>query len=75
MVEKKICFIFLLPKYTPMSRKNGVQKREQQYPTACVGSYFITDENIQTYLICLQSCNMQTHQKVNFRTAEYVCVQ
>ena len=66
---------FLLAKYTPMSRKNGGQKREWRYPTACVGSYFIPDENIQTYLICLQSCNMQKYQKANFRTAEYVCVQ
>ena len=32
-----------------------------------------SDENIQTYLICLQICNMQKHQKANFRTAEYVC--
>ena len=72
----KKCFVyFLLAKYTPMSRKNGGQKREWQYPTACVGSYFIPDENIQTYLICLQSCNMQKHQKANFRPAEYVCVQ
>ena len=66
---------FLLAKYTPMSHKNGGQKWEWQYPTVCVGSYFIPDENIQTYLICLQSCNMQKHQKANFRTAEYVCVQ
>ena len=29
----------------------------------------------RTYLICLQSCNMQKHQKANFRPAEYVCVQ
>ena len=73
---EKICFVyFLLAKYTPMSRKNGGQKREWRYPTACVGSYFIPDENIQTYLICLQSCNMQKHQKANFRPAEYVCVQ
>ena len=75
MVGKK-CFVYiLLANYTPMSRKNGSQKREWQYPTACVGSYFIPDENIQTYLICLQSCNMQKHQKANFRPAEYVCVQ
>ena len=31
-------------------------------------------QTIQTYLICLQSCNMQKHQKANFRPAEYVCV-
>ena len=42
-----------------MSSKNGGQKRDRRYPTACVGSYFIPDENIQTYLICLQSCNIQ----------------
>ena len=30
---------------------------------------------IFTYLICLQSCNMQKHQKANFRPAEYVCEQ
>ena len=72
---KKVFFIFLLAKYTPMSCKNGGQKWEWRYPTACVGSYFILDENIQTYLICLQSCNMQKHQKANFRPAEYVCVQ
>ena len=72
---KKKFVYFLLAKYTPMSRKNGGQKWEWQYPTACVGSYFIPDENIQTYLICLQSCNMQKHQKANFRPAEYVCVQ
>ena len=35
----------------------------------------IPDKNIQTYLICLQSCNMQKHQKANFRPAENVCVQ
>ena len=29
-----------------MSRKNGGQKREWRYPTACVGSYFIPDANI-----------------------------
>ena len=74
MVEKMFC-LFLLAKYTPMSRKNGSQKREWRYPTACVGSYFIPDKNIQTYLICLQSCNMQKHQKANFRPAESVCVQ
>ena len=75
MVGKKCFVYFLLAKYTPMSRKNSGQKREWRYPTACVGSYFIPDENIQTYLICLQSCNMQKHQKANFRTAKYVCVQ
>ena len=76
MVRKKKCFVyFLLAKYTPMSRKNGGQKREWRYPTSCVGSYFIPDENIQKYPICLQSCNMQKHQKANFRPAEYVCVQ
>ena len=76
MVEKKKIVYFLLAKYTPMSRKNGGQKWEWRYPTACVGSYFIPDENIQTYnLICLQSCNMQKHQKANFWPAEYVCVQ
>ena len=58
-----------------MSRKNGGQKQEWQYSTACIGSYFIPNKNIQTYLICLQSCNMQKHQKANFRPAEYVCVQ
>ena len=58
-----------------MSRKNGGQKQEWRYPTACVGSYFIPDENIQTDIICLQSYNMQKHQKANFRPAEYVCVQ
>ena len=58
-----------------MSHKNGSQKRKRRYPTVCVGGYFIPDENIQTYLICLQSCNMQKHQKANFRTTEYVCVQ
>ena len=77
MVEK-ICFVyFLLAKYTPspMSRKNGGQKWEWRYPTACVESYFIPDENIQTYLICLQLSNMQKHQKANFRPSdsEYVC--
>ena len=72
----KKCFVyFLLAKYTSMSRKNGGQKWEWWYPTARVGSYFISDENIQTYLICLQSCNMQKHQKAHFRTAEDVCVQ
>ena len=75
MVEKKCFVYFLLAKYTPRSRKNGDQKQEWRYPTACVESYFMPDENIQTYLICLQSCNMQKHQKANFRTAEYVCVQ
>ena len=74
----KKCFVyFLLAKYTPMSRKNGGQKQngDTLLLHACVGSYFIPDENIQKYLICLQSCNMQKHQKANFRTAEYVCVQ
>ena len=73
--KKKNFVYFLLAKYTPMSRKNGDQKQEWRYTTACVESYFMPDENIQTYLICLQSCNMQKHQKANFRTAEYVCVQ
>ena len=68
--EKRL--YFLLAKYIPMSRKTGGQKWEWRYPTACVGSYFIPDENIQTYLICL---HMQKHQKANFRPAEYVCVQ
>ena len=71
--KKNLFFISKI--YTPMSRKNGGQKQEWQYPTAFVGSYFIPDKNIQTYLICLQSCNMQKHQKANFRSAEYVCVQ
>ena len=73
--KKKKIYYFLLAKYIPMSHKNGGQKREWRYSTVCVGSYFIPDKNIQTYLICLQSCNMQKHQKANFRTAEYVCVQ
>ena len=73
---KKIVFLlFLLAKYTPMSRKNGAQKREWQYPITCVGICYIADQNIQTNLICLQSCNMQKHQKANFWTAEYICVQ
>ena len=38
--------LFLLAKYIPVSRKNGGQKQEWRYPTACVGSYFIPDENI-----------------------------
>ena len=51
MVEKKKFFVyFLLAKYTPMSHKNGGQKRKWRYPTVCVGSYLIPDENIQTYL-------------------------
>ena len=62
---------FLLAKYVPMSHKNDGQKREWRYPTVCVGGYFIQDKNIQTYLICLQRCNMQKHQKANFRTVEY----
>ena len=74
VVEKKFVY-FLLAKYIPMSHKNGGRKWEWRYPTACVGSYFMPDKNIQTYLICLQSCNMQKHQEANFRTAEYVCVQ
>ena len=72
--KKKFC-LFLLAKYIPVSLKSGGQKWEWRYPTACVGSYFIPDKNIQAYLICLQSCNMQKHQKANFRAAEYVCVQ
>ena len=73
---KKRSFVYLLlAKYIPVSLKSGGQKWEWRYPTACVGSYFIPDKNIQTYLICLQSCNMQKHQKANFRAAEYVCVQ
>ena len=71
---KKYFVYFLLAKYIPISHKNGRQKQEWRYPTACVGSFFIPDENMQTYLICLQSCNMQKHQKANFRTVEYVCV-
>ena len=50
LVEKQCFVYFLLAKYTPMSRKNGGQKQEWRYPTACVGSYFIPDENIQTYI-------------------------
>ena len=38
MVGKKYFVYFLLAKYTPMSRKNGGQKGEWRYPTACVGS-------------------------------------
>ena len=72
--EKKEEFC-LLAKYIPVSCKYGGQKWEWRYPAVCVGSYFIADENIRTYLMCLQSCNMQKHQKANFRTAEYVCVQ
>ena len=62
--EKNVLFIFFSKIiYTPMSHKNGGQKWEWRYPTAFVGSYFRPDKNIQTYLICLQSCNMQKHQK------------
>ena len=75
MVEKKFFVYFLLAKYTPMSRKNGSQKQEWWYPTACVGSYFIPDENIQPYLICLQSCNMQKHQKANFSLCTTMMVE
>ena len=77
MVEK-IFFVYLfISKIYSQSHvtKNGGQKPEWRYPTACVGSYFIPDKNIQTYLICLQSCDMQKHQKANFKAAEYVCVQ
>ena len=73
--KKKNCLFFISKIYFTVSRKNGGQKQEWRYPTACVGSYFIPDENIQTYLICLQSCNMQKRQKANFRPAESVCVQ
>ena len=73
--KKKKKSSFLLAKYIPVSHKNGSQKQEWRYPTACVGSYFIADKNIQTYLTCLQSCNMQKHQKANFRTAQNVCVE
>ena len=69
----KKCF-FISKIYSHVTQK-WWPKMEWRYPTACVGSYFISDENIQTYLICLQSCNMQKHQKANFRTAECVCVQ
>jgi len=51
-VEKMFCIFFISKLYITMSRKNGGQKWEWRYPTACVGSYFIPDENIQTYLIC-----------------------
>ena len=75
MVEKKMFCLFFISKIYSHVTQNGGQKRKWWYPTACVGSFFIPDENIQTYLICLQSCKMQKHQKANFRTAEYVCVQ
>ena len=38
MVGKKCFVYFLLVKYTPMSCKNGGQKWEWRYPTACVGT-------------------------------------
>ena len=46
MVGEK-SLIFLLAKYTPMSRKNDGQKREWRYPTACVGSYFMATTKIR----------------------------
>ena len=56
---EKIRLFFISKIYSHVTQWVGSQKREWRYPTACVGSYFIPDENIQTYLICLQSCNMQ----------------
>ena len=73
-VEKCFAYFFISKIYSRVTKNVG-QKREWRYPTACVGSYFIPDKNIQTCLICLQSCNMQKQKKANFRTAEYVCVQ
>ena len=75
LLEKKVFIFFISKIYSHVTQKWRPLKREWRYPTACVGSYFIPDENIQTYLICLQSCNTQKHQKANFRPAEYVCVQ
>ena len=34
--KKKLVFIFLLAKYSPMSHKNGGQKWEWQYPKYCL---------------------------------------
>ena len=50
--KKMFCLFFISKIYS--WRPN---EREWRYPTACVGGYFIPDENIQTCLICLQSCN------------------
>ena len=75
MVEKKkICLFFISKIYSHITQK-WRPKTGMAIPYACLGSYFIPDENIQICLICLQRCNMQKHQKANFRTAEYVCVQ
>ena len=50
-VRKKNSVYFLLAKYIPMSHKNGGQKWNGNTPsTACVGSYFIPDKNIPTYI-------------------------
>ena len=73
--EKMFCLFFISKIYSHVMQKWWPKMRMAILFTACVGSYFIPDENIQTYLICLQSCNMQKHQKANFRPAEYVCVQ
>ena len=68
------CLFFISKIYSHDTQK-WRPKMGMAIPYCLFGSYFIPDENIQTYLICLQSCNMQKHQKANFRTAECVCVQ
>ena len=72
--KKMFCLFFISKIYSHDTQK-WRPKMGMAIPYCLFGSYFIPDKNIQTYLICLQSCNMQKHQKANFRTAEYVCVQ
>ena len=73
MVEDKKFFLFfckqnMLPCHAKMAAKNGNGN------TLLLVLEATSYQTIQTYLICLQSCNMQKHQKANFRPAEYVCV-
>ena len=73
MVEKKMfCLFFISKIYSHVTQK--CRPKTGMAIPYCL-CWKLPDENIQTYLICLQSCNMQKHQKANFRTAEYVCVQ
>ena len=62
--KKMFCLFFISKRYIPMSRKNGGQKREWQYPTACVGSHFIPDQNIQTYLFVCKVATCKSTRKL-----------
>ena len=67
--KKNFCLFFISKIYSHVKQK-WRPKTGMVIPTACVGSYFIPDENIQTYiyLICIDHSLEHTHTHTHTHT-------